>query len=157
MRRLIALPLLVLAAGCGGAGNPGSPERDGQVTRIIDGDTLVVRVGASEETVRVLGIDTPEASPPECGNRAATRALTLLAAGRQVRLIGDRSQARRDRYDRLLAYVETGDGVDVGEEVVRQGWARVYVFDRPFARVGRYRAAAAAARAAGRGLSAACS
>jgi micrococcal nuclease len=154
-RVLIALLLVVAVAACGELAL--DPEReDGRVQRVIDGDTLVVTVAGDEETVRLLGIDTPEVSPAECGNRAATRTLTELADGRRVRLVSDRTQDERDRYGRLLAYVETRAGDDLGEEVVRRGWARVYVFDRPFARVERYRAAARDARRAGRGLTSAC-
>jgi endonuclease YncB( thermonuclease family) len=156
MRRLIVVVLVLLAAAAGGTLALESRGDDGRVQRIVDGDTLIVRVEGKDERVRLIGIDTPEVSPSECGNRAATQALADLADGRRVRLISDSSQDERDRYGRLLAYVETQGGTDVGEEVLRRGWARVYVFDRPFARVSRYRAAASDARRAGRGLSSAC-
>lgn len=154
MRFALAFVLVVLVF----AGAVAIPEReeDGRVERVIDGDTLVVRVDGGEETVRLLGIDTPEASPAECGHDAATRTLESLVEGRRVRLVLDNTQDERDRYGRLLAYVETRSGTDVGEAVVRRGWAAVYVFDRPFVRVGAYRDAARDARSAGRGLAAAC-
>ena len=76
---------------------------------------------------------------------------------RRVRLVGDPTQDARDRYGRRLAYVVLrGSGADLGERQVRAGWAEVYVFDRPFRRVRRYRHAAGAARAADRGVNGRC-
>lgn len=156
MIRLLILLGLVALALAGGRELLAPASREARVERVVDGDTLVVRIGGREETVRLIGIDTPEVSPSECGNRAATQALTDLADGRRVELVTDSSQDKRDRYGRLLRYVEVG-GKDAGEEVLRRGWARVYVYDDPFARVDDYRDAARAARRAGRGLSGVCS
>ncbi len=156
MIRLLILLAVVALAVTGGRELLAPESREARVERVVDGDTLVVRIGDREETVRLIGIDTPEASPPECGNRAATRALTDLADGRYVELVTDSSQDERDRYGRLLRYVEVNDQ-DAGEEVLRRGWARVYVYADEFARVDDYRAAARAAGRAGRGLSSVCS
>src|SRR4051794_28356599 len=73
------------------------------VTRVIDGDTLVIADGRH---VRLIGIDTPEKD--ECGYRAATVALRELVEGRRVRLPNPRSVQDQDRYDRLLRYVDLG-------------------------------------------------
>lgn len=161
MRRLVLTILLIAVAALGGRAALDSREsEDGRVTRVVDGDTLHVSVGGRDETVRLLGIDTPElhrpGTPVECGARAAAQAMEQLAAGRRVRLVTDPSQDERDRYGRRLAYVDARGTGDLGEAIVRRGWAEVYVFERDFERVGRYRAAAAKARAADRGVSAAC-
>ena len=158
LRRLVVLPLLLLA-GCSGeevtSALEGPPLR-GRVTRVVDGDTIKVRVRNHTETVRLIGIDTPEThrpdTPVECGARAATREMRRLAEGRRVVLISDPTQDRRDRYDRLLAYAEAA-GRDLGEELLRSGWGAVYVYDDvPFLRFGRYRRTAEEARDRGRGL-----
>lgn len=62
----------------------------------------------------------------------------MLKPGNHVVLHRDLSQDSRDRYGRLLRYIEKG-GFDVGKAQVRFGWAKVYVYDRPFKRVGGYR------------------
>ncbi len=149
MRRLLLVLLLTAAALLSGRAVVQAPpsRADGTVTRVVDGDTVHVQVRGRDVTVRLLGIDTPElhrpATPVECGARGAARALEALADGRRVRLVGDPTQDARDRYGRRLAYVVVrGSGVDLGETMVRRGWASVYVFDRPFRRVARYRAAA---------------
>ena len=156
MRPPLLIALIAGLTACGG-GASGKPAREGaEVRRVIDGDTIVVATAAGEETVRLLGIDTPERAPQECGHRAATRALERLAGGREVELVTDPTQDRRDRHGRLLAYVDTPGGRDLGEQVVRRGWARVYVFDQPFARVAEYRDAYDEARARRAGLFRSC-
>ena len=157
MRQLLLAALAAAVSACGGAA-PGAPEgRAAEVRHVIDGDTIVVVSDGGEDTVRLLGIDTPEREPQECGYRAATRALERLAAGREVQLVTDPTQDRRDSYGRLLAYVDAPDGRDLGEQLVREGWARVYVFDEPFDRVDEYRDAYDRARARRAGLFRACS
>ena len=148
---------LIAFAGC--AAEPADMRR-GQVVRVVDGDTLKVRLAGRVETVRLLGIDTPESkrpgAPVECGSRRAGTALRRLVDGRSVVLRADSSQDAEDRFGRVLAYVELG-GDDVGEALVASGWAKPYVYGGvPFARVGAYRAAARSARALGAGVYGAC-
>lgn len=85
------------------------------MTRVVDGDTIGLGNG---ETVRLVGIDTPEVG--ECGYEAATASMRRLVLGRQVRLTV--SKEDRDRYGRLLRYVDVA-GVDAGLRQIRQGLA----------------------------------
>jgi endonuclease YncB( thermonuclease family) len=126
----------------------------GKTTRVVDGDTIRVRVGAREEKVRLIGIDTPEVG--QCFATEATAAMRRLVLNREVELTGDRTQTRRDIYGRLLAYVNLPSGVDVGRQLLQQGDAVVYETRRPFARHGAYEAAASAALNADAGLHRAC-
>ncbi len=141
MRRLlipIALAAAVLATAAAGA-----PERSstlhGTVARVVDGDTVSVRLdGGGLERVRLIGIDTPERG--ECYAGRATGAARALAGGRRVELAGDATQDARDRYGRLLAYVwVAGGGKDLGYQLVARGLARVYVYESTFERLGPYR------------------
>ena len=163
-RLLVALVLIAVAASGARLGAAGDAAEDGPlrglVTRVVDGDTIKVRVRNRTETVRLIGIDTPEThrpdTPVECGGRAATRQMRRLAEGRRVTLVADPTQDRRDRYDRLLAYADAATG-DLAEQLLRSGWGVVYVYDdTPFLRVRRYRRAARAAREAGRGIWRSC-
>jgi micrococcal nuclease len=126
----------------------------GQVTRVVDGDTLIARIGRRNERVRLIGIDAPEVGA--CYASEATVTARKLASNQRVQLQGDRTQSRRDRYGRLLAYVRLPHGRDLGRELLRAGRARVYVFDRPFARLAPYRAAESAAMTTSLGLWSAC-
>jgi micrococcal nuclease len=133
------------------------------VVRTVDGDTLRVRTSARrEETVRLLGIDTPETrrpdTPVECGGPEASAAMARLAPrDSRVTLVGDPTQDRKDRYGRVLAHVFLADGRLVEEELLRSGWATVYVFrGNPVQRIAAFRRAAREAKAARRGVWARC-
>ena len=98
----------------------------GIVTRVVDGDTVEVRLGDRVETVRYIGINTPEIHHPTRGwgpYRDAARVANqqLVGEGRSVRLVLD--VLLRDRSGRLLAYVYAADGQFVNAELVRRGYA----------------------------------
>jgi micrococcal nuclease len=129
----------------------------GKVTRVVDGDTIDVRLTSGKrERVRLIGIDTPELRPAECYATEAKSRATALALGKTVRLRGDPTQDTRDRYRRLLAYVSLANGTDVGRTLLAGGFAKVYVFERNFVRLSTYRTAETAAKSAQRGMWVAC-
>lgn len=128
----------------------------GTVVRVVDGDTLVVRLSGREERIRLIGIDTPESvkpnTPVQCfALEASARTKALLPAGTTVRLEGDAEA--RDRYKRLLAYVfrEPG-GLFVNLALAREGFALPYTFPPNVTHADDFVAAASEARQAHRGL-----
>jgi micrococcal nuclease len=130
-----------------------------QVLRVVDGDTIRVRLGGHTERVRYIGVDTPESvkpgAPVQCFAKRASAANAALVAGRSVRLVGDVEQ--RDRYGRLLAYVyREPDGAFVNAELVRDGFARTMTIAPNVAHARELAGLAREARRAGRGLWAAC-
>lgn len=184
-RAASVLCLLVALAGCAGLGVEVGPDgtgpedptaapagtipsaiaeggRNATVVDVVDGDTVDVRYpNGSTDTVRLLGIDTPEVrgdnDPAEfegvpgtdaglaclrdAGEEAGS-ALRERIAGERVRVVVDDAADRRDRYGRLLAYV-VRDGTDLNRWLVAEGYARVY--DTTFARADAYYAAESAA------------
>jgi micrococcal nuclease len=138
---------------------PGTAVRAAAVVRVVDGDTIRVRVAGREETVRYIGIDTPESvkpgAPVECFAHRAAAENERLVGGRRVRL--ERDAEARDRFGRLLAYVvREDDGVLVNEALVRGGYAVPLTIPPNVRHAERLRATAAGARRAGRGLWRAC-
>ncbi len=129
-------------------------DREGLVTRVVDGDTLRAQIGGSTERVRLIGIDAPERG--ECYSTRATELLRTLAQGTVVKILGDSTQQERDRYDRLLAYVVLPDGTDAGQVLLVRGAAVVFETRPPFVRHGEYVAAQARAARTGAGLHSAC-
>ena len=130
-----------------------------RVTQVVDAGTLRVRLPAGHAlNVRLIGIDVPKPrgrrTPAACGAADATALMRRLAfrdgVGRRVRLTSDPTHARAARSERPLAYVDAR-GVDLGRAMIASGWAKVDTLDWDFMRLGSYRQAQHAARAAGRG------
>jgi micrococcal nuclease len=164
-RALCALALAAATlAGCGGQDPAPSPAAvaEARVTRVVDGDTILVRLDGAERRVRLLGVDAPESVTPdrpvECyGPQAGAAARALMPRGARVSLATDPTQGDEDRFGRLLAEVTVaGDTVTVNEQLVRQGAAEVFRGDGRGRLQPALRAAAREARDAGRGLWGAC-
>jgi len=118
----------------------------GEVVKVVDGDTVWVRCeNGSLYKIRILGIDTPEINhrnnPYEYytydgtpitnttylklwGYRAKEYVENKLK-GKEVIVVFDRMSPKRDRYNRYLAYIFV-DGRDLGEDLIINGYARVY-------------------------------
>jgi micrococcal nuclease len=164
--RALAIPLAAVGASLLtlAAWPPHHPAPDdpgaATVVRVVDGDTIVAHLGSGTETVRLIGIDTPESVAPhravECyGHEASTRLASLLPPGTLVRL--SRDVEARDRYDRLLAYVERADdGLFVNLDQVDAGYAASFPFPPNVAHRSHFDDAERRAREASRGLWAAC-
>ncbi|WP_040422003.1 thermonuclease family protein [Actinopolymorpha alba] len=127
---------------------------------MVDGDTIKVQRGATTETVRLIGLDTPETKDPrkgvQCYGPEASNQAHKLLDGRDVRLEIDPSQGTVDKYGRALAYVWFGDGQLFNEVMIRAGFGREYTYDTHYRYRDRFIAAQEAARSAKAGLWKAC-
>lgn len=112
-----------------------------EVLRVVDGDTLEIEFeNGTEATVRILGVDTPEVHTgvdtsewegidnetwlERCGREASNFTKRWISS--EVDLIFDENEGKKGYYGRYLAYVELENGTDLGAELVKSGWARVY-------------------------------
>jgi endonuclease YncB( thermonuclease family) len=94
----------------------------GVVTKIVDGDTVHVRIDDVDYTVRYIGINAPEDTVKnEWMSSEATTRNKELVAGKNVILVKDVRET--DRYGRLLRFVFVGD-ILVNYELVREGYAQ---------------------------------
>jgi micrococcal nuclease len=126
------------------------------VVKVVDGDTIEINFDGTIETIRLIGINTPETvdprKPVQCfGKEASNEAKTLLSAKR-VRLEMDNSQGKRDKYGRLLAYVFRQDGLFFNEEMIKDGYAYEYTYNLPYKYQTQFKADQEAAKAAQKGL-----
>jgi micrococcal nuclease len=96
-----------------------------KVKRVVDGDTLLL---ANDEWVRLIGVDTPETKHPqkpiERFGKEASLFTKEMVEGKEVRLEYD--WQRRDKYNRLLAYVYLSDGTFLNAEIIKQGYGFAY-------------------------------
>lgn len=101
------------------------------VTRVVDGDTIVVN---DKITVRFVGMDTPETVDPRrpvgCFGKEASNETKSLLTGKIVILQKDTSE--KDKYDRLLRLIylplDNGQTLFVNDYLVREGFARVKTY-----------------------------
>ncbi len=107
------------------------------ILRVIDGDTLRVWDGETESTVRLLGVDTPEASANRKAQedaaewsvpvgdilRAGQKAKAFVAAAAPPDIRVTLTAAGEDRYGRTLAYITLPDGRSLNELLLRGGAA----------------------------------
>lgn len=131
------------------------------VVSVVDGDTIVVDINGVQEFVRLIGIDAPEHSSieggieveHECYAREATQKATELMLTKHVHLVRD--VENRDKYNRLLRHVYVDETL-VGEELVRDGYARTLTIPPNTRHKDLLHEAQGSAQASDRGLWGAC-
>lgn len=129
------------------------------VDHFIDGDTLAVNMDGNIESVRFIGVDTPETVKPnvasQCFGREASDYVKRVIGTQPVRLVADPVGDNRDRYNRLVRYVYLPDGTLLDQLLVERGYGFAYLLS-PFSKKDDFSAAEEHARAAKRGLWAHC-
>ena len=100
------------------------------VIRVIDGDTLKINYNGKEESVRLIGVDTPESVHPdaekntEIGKKASEFSKNYLE-GKEITLEFDIQE--RDKYGRLLAYVYL-NGIMYNKTLLEEGYAKIATY-----------------------------
>jgi micrococcal nuclease len=126
-----------------------------RITKFHDGDTISVDMNGKEETVRFIGVDTPETHDPrkavQCYGEAAAAYTKNLIGNASVRLEADPLNTNRDRYNRLLRYVYLPDGRLVNAEIIKDGYGFAYV-SFPFSKLDEFKQFQADAQNAKKGL-----
>ncbi len=132
-----------------------------RVTKFDDGDTIAVDMNGTIETLRFVGVDTPETHDPrkpvQCfGPQASAYTKKLISdGGGKVRLGSDPYSTNRDRYNRLLRYIYLPDGTLVNENLIQNGYGFYYPYF-PFSKSDQFNSDEQAAKNAKKGLWAAC-
>ncbi|UPM45315.1 lamin tail domain-containing protein [Halocatena salina] len=166
----MAVLSVAIPAGVVGSPSTTSDTLSGTVTEVVDGDTVDIEyANGTTDTVRLLGIDTPEiygendptefegvpdtSAGEQCladaGDAASAYTKDVLQPGEQVTLELDAASDGRGDYGRLLAYIHD-DGQNLNYDLIQTGHARVY--DSEFSQSDRFYAAESDAQAAERGL-----
>ncbi len=115
----LLITVLVLLPACNSS-PAARPDESMVASRIIDGDTIeVTDAGGHTEKVRLIGIDTPERG--ECGFKESGARLLELILNLDVLLVPGGTDDR-DRYKRLLRYVDIGE-IDTGLVLIQEGFA----------------------------------
>lgn len=147
--RFLLIVLLLLAVACtnDSATPPGNVQGEtAQVTRIIDGDTIDVRLNGISYRVRYIGVNTPESDEPCYAEAAAANA--ALVENKTVTLVKDVSET--DQFGRLLRYIYVENTL-INADLVRNGWAESVEYPPDTARAAEFRGLEGEAAAANRG------
>ena len=150
-RSVVALAILAALATSPAAAQTGSAHVD----RVIDGDTIRVRLDGARFTVRLTGVDTPETTHPTRGvepdGPEAADDTTARLTGATVRLDLDPAGDDQDADGRILRYVVLSTGENVNATLVREGYGTA-IRAFPYSRQRDFIALEAQARRARRGL-----
>lgn len=159
IKKLVVL-FLVLVFGSATPNATPTPQRSDpgyhKVVKIVDGDTIKANINDKVESVRLIGVDTPELKDPrkpvQCFAKEASEKTKELLEGKDVRLESDPTQGDRDKYQRLLRYVFLKDGTNFNKLLIEQGYAFEYTYDIPYKYQAEFEAAELSAREKGLGL-----
>ncbi|WP_164669229.1 thermonuclease family protein [Virgibacillus doumboii] len=138
IRKIIILLLLSLLAACSAASG-----NEVTFVRAVDGDTFIANVDGKEEYVRLLLVDTPETKHPDkevqpFGPEASQLMEDTFSKSESIQL--EFGTEKRDKYDRLLAYLYSDDGQMFNKLLLKKGLARVaYVYPPNDKYVGGFR------------------
>lgn len=126
------------------------------VADVIDGDTIKISIDGKDETLRLIGLDTPETvdprKPVQCFGKEASDKAKELLLGRQIRIESDVSQDTRDKYGRLLMYVYRDDGLFYNKHMIEQGYAYEYTYEIAYKYQSEFKSAEISAKTNQRGL-----
>jgi micrococcal nuclease len=129
------------------------------VASFIDGDTIAVNMNGNVETVRFIGVDTPEThkpkTPVQCYGPDAAAYTKATIGNQRVRLQADPLDTNRDRYGRLLRYIYLPSGTLLDEQLIQRGYGFAYL-GFPFEKSSQFAADQAAAQASRAGLWGTC-
>jgi micrococcal nuclease len=117
-----------------------------EVTKVIDGDTIQVNSNGRIETIRLIGIDTPEIGTKykagekggELASSTAKRLLMSNTDNNRVKLVSDPQLNNTDKYGRLLRYVYLNE-LDYGQYMIQEGYATEFTYLSDYQKQGDYR------------------
>jgi micrococcal nuclease len=139
-----------------------------KVIKVVDGDTLKIELNGKKESIRLIGIDTPESKANNkaykdaykskqtiktitgLGKRATAYVKTLVKQGDTISIEFDIEKL--DRYKRLLGYVYLSSGEMLNEEIIKAGYANIMTYPPNIKYVDRFQRAYKEAREAKLGL-----
>lgn len=104
-----------------------------RVVKIVDGDTVKVSIDNKIETIRMIGVDTPETVDPRrkvgCFGKEASDFTKKTLSNQNVKLEADVLFGDRDKYQRLLRYVFLSDGQNFNQVLIENGYGHEYTYN----------------------------
>lgn len=134
--------------------------QEANVIKVVDGDSIHVLLDNKDETIRLIGVDTPETVDPrkkvQCFGKEASNFAKSMLAGKRVFLEEDATQGDKDKYQRLLRYVFLEDGSNFNKLLIQEGYAYEYTYDLQYQYQAEFKDAQKEAQGNNKGLWALC-
>jgi endonuclease YncB( thermonuclease family) len=109
---------------------------EASLLKVVDGDTLTVMLNGVETKLRLIGIDTPELASAtqseQCYASQAKQRLQQITQGKKLLLEKDPTQGEVDKYGRSLVYLFLPDSVNINLQLINEGYAREYTYNKPY-------------------------
>ena len=103
-----------------------------RVVKVTDGDTIKVLIDNKIETIRLIGVDTPETVDPrrpvQCYGREASNFTKKTLSNQNVKLESYVLSGDRDKYKRLLRYDFLEDGQNFNQVLIEEGYGHEYTY-----------------------------
>ncbi len=107
-----------------------------KIITVVDGDTVKIYINNKLESIRMIGLDTPETVDPrkevQCFGLEASKKAKEMLEGKSVILEKDESQGERDKYGRLLLYLYLEDGTFFNKWMIENGYGHEYTYNIPY-------------------------
>ena len=104
-----------------------------ELVRVVDGDTIEVKMGDKVESVRLIGIDAPEMDEKTKEKAIASKQyLENILSNQKIYLEKDETQEDRDIYNRLLRYVYLEDKTLINKKMIEADMADEYTLIIPY-------------------------
>lgn len=130
--------------------------QEAKVDFVVDGDTIKVLISGKVETIRLIGIDTPETvdprKPVQCFGREASNKAKEILSNKTVYLESDPTQGERDKYQRLLRYAWFDTDTNFNKLMISEGYAHEYTYAVPYKYQAEFKQAEKEAREGNKGL-----
>src|SRR3989339_635810 len=127
-----------------------------KVVKVVDGDTVTINMNGKSQTIRLIGLNTPETvdprKPVECFGKEASDKAKEILTGKEVRIEKDPGQGDYDKYNRLLTYVFLEDGTNFNKYMIEQGLGYEYTYNLPYKYQKEFKTAQEQAKSQKRGL-----
>jgi len=125
--------------------------QEAQVIKVHDGDTVTLRLNGKFLKTRLIGIDAPEMMQRPWGKKAKEHLIDLLNHTDWTVLV-ETDVVKRDKYNRLLAYLWTKQKELINEKMVLNGYAVLFTIPPNVKFVDRFTRAEQQARQAKKGI-----
>ncbi|MCR4328125.1 MAG: thermonuclease family protein [Patescibacteria group bacterium] len=106
------------------------------IVKVVDGDTFSVDRDGVVQTIRLIGLDTPEtvhpSKPVECFGQEASNKAKQILSGQRVKLEQDPTQGELDKYGRILAYAYLENGSLFNKMMIEDGYGFEYTYTIPY-------------------------